>query len=192
MQHTNSSPDCKIVEKRYFGLANRTRISRNPNPFEDPVDDSSLVHLCMCAREGCTNVETMSKHTTDKQPTVEEMMSGITPTPEIRYVLKSFPRCPICMTKYCSKECQIADHRHGPHKDKCAMFKQVKEHCEKTICKKCWPIKWNTLTDFYPQGIRSAKPYNPCKKCYMREMVLEDKLSPDITSDPDIKRVWLQ
>lgn len=184
--------DYKLIEKRYYGLAHRTQLSRSRNPFEDPIDESSIVHLCVCAREGCTNMETVSEVTVEKQPTVQEMMMAKGPTKETKLVAKQFPRCPLCLTKYCSKECQIADHTKGSHKDKCRKFKIAKEQCEKTLCKKCWPSKWECISDFYPQGKISAKPYKPCKKCFSRDMMLDDHLPIDITSDPDIARVWLQ
>jgi hypothetical protein len=191
-KESNQTPEYKIIEQRYYGLATCTQVSRNPNPFDDPPCKSPVIHLCTCAREGCNNRETISEVVTERKQCIEDIMAKKKPVSDVKYAVKSFPRCPVCLTKYCSRECQVLDHKHGSHGEKCKKFKQAKEHCEKNTCKKCWSSKWTSLSDFYPQGIQSVDIYKPCKKCYTRELLLEDTLPTDIVSDPDIQRVWIQ
>jgi hypothetical protein len=56
-----------------------------------------------------------------------------------------FKHCPLCYTKYCSKECHQADSRKlpngekGQHRIKCAEFKKEGEFYAKcAICKNNW------------------------------------------------------
>lgn len=179
-----------IVPSRYYGYTSRNLPPRNPNPFDDVRDDRGKIHLCRCAREGCSNTEELAPQTVQTKPTMQERLLGKEPTIETILAPKSFPRCPVCMTKYCSKECQIEDWKSGSHKEKCRKFKIVKEHCEKVLCPKCWKSKWNSISDFYPGGKISTPVYKPCNKCYKKELMIEDSFSDEITSDPDISRVW--
>lgn len=186
------SEECNIIGKRYFGYASHTSVFRTRNPFDDIPEDSQCIHLCACAREGCDRVETLSTITTEKKPTIEELMAGKETITDTKQVITSFPRCPICLTKYCSKECQILDHRHGKHKEKCRMFKYMKEHCESDLCDKCWKSKWTILSDPHKGGLKLSATYTPCRKCFKKEINMDTNIPSDISCDPDIKRVWLQ
>lgn len=165
-------------------------LGKNPNPFDDGGEKD--LHLAMCARAGCSKCEEATENISEKMPSMQNILSGGKLEPMRTVTVSSFPRCPLCMTRYCSRDCQVQDHQKGEHKEKCRKFKVVKEHCEKTLCKSCWEAKWAYLTDFYPSGKRSTRLYVPCKKCLSKELTLEDSLPDDITSDPDIRRIWFQ
>lgn len=181
-----------VAPKGYFGPSSRQLPFINPNPFEDHIVDRSKLYLCECTCATCNQKETASYVSTERAPTLQEMLLGKTTIKETKLVVKSFPRCHLCLTRYCSKECQIKDWQHGLHKEKCRKFKMVKEHCEKTFCPKCWKVKWANISDSYAGNKPSTPVYNPCVKCYRKELTLEDAFSKEITSDPDISRIWFQ
>lgn len=181
----------KIIEKRYYGLAESTPLFSESNHFDDPICRRHI-HLCACAREGCPNMEVICEEQGTRLPTPQELVNGITSVDETKNMIDRFPRCPICMTKYCSKECQIHDWKHGHHREKCKKFKYVKDQYEKGLCPDCWTSKWSVLSDFFPCGKKSVEPYKPCKKCLSSDILIQDNLPDDIAFDPDIQRVWLQ
>lgn len=129
------------------------------NPFESYNEP---IQLCTCATEGCNKQETIDKR---------------------------FSRCTKCLTRYCSRECQIKDHRSGLHKDKCSSFSIVKEKLEHIYCTHCWNSKWKEVTD--PDNtISKGIIHKSCDKCTRRRYVIEDSLPSNIKDDLDIQRVW--
>jgi hypothetical protein len=160
----------KVLKKQYFGPASNISTSMDSNPFDDlPKTGNSIAYISSCTNKNCDKVEIMSSNGD----------------------IAAFPRCTVCFTRYCSRNCQVEDHKHGDHKTKCARFLSVKEKFEKVLCKQCWKSKWNVVSDFYSNGILSCKEYSPCGKCQDKEIYIEDKLDDDTSSDPDIRRVWL-
>lgn len=124
------------------------------NPF-DEVQPS--IFLCTCAAPGCSKVETIEKR---------------------------FSRCPKCMTRYCSRECQVRDHKEGIHKVKCASFMKTKDEMQKGMCSSCWPSKWREISD--PDNtIGKGTIHTSCPLCIQYQYTLN-------MDDEDIQRVWLE
>lgn len=145
-----------VVPRQYFGAACRSLPSRNANPFDD-VQRTAHTYRYSCAYSGCMNVETS----------------------------KPFPRCSKCLTRYCSKECQVLDWKVGQHKEKCQRYNEVKTHIESVLCKPCLKVRLASLID-------PNVTYQPCHKCHRKELILDTHFDDVLVSDPDIHRVWFQ
>lgn len=153
-------------QKEYVATLGRCYYSRARNPmmaFDTSGSHKNLFHkkilyLSTCSREGCDKSE----------------------TEEIR-----FSRCSVCFTKYCSRECQLLDHKDGEHKTKCKLFKLAKEVVEKTLCTKCWDSKWNEVSQKDPSTI-----FMPCNRCLSTPPKVDKDTLNTLLDDPDIYTVW--
>lgn len=91
--------------------------------------------LHVCTWKGCNNEE----------------------TPE-----QKFKYCCKCYTKYCSKECQTNDHKHGKHKEMCSRFQADMKREMSIMC--------DTCKDQYASSLKNpnGQDFELCTSCFCR------------------------
>jgi hypothetical protein len=145
--------------KRYYSYtSNPLKVVNLKNPRENTTR-SRIQYISPCTREGCNNVETHNVR---------------------------FQRCSVCYTKYCSRECQVYDHKYGKHKEKCRLFSIAKDVVKNTLCESCWNDKWDEVSN-----PKSQINFFPCNNCMMTPMNCTDNVLDSLHDDSDIYRVWL-